>query len=88
MNEDQRVKWAQFVARNADSLMTPDQIWQHNLEQVKEFMRKNTSRPNHRKEEEGYLYVWLNNQIMLYNKKTMREDRRVQFETFKNEFEI
>ena len=88
MTEDQRVKWAQFAARNAESLPTPDQIWQRNLEQVKEFMRKNPRRPHERKEEEAYLGKWLTAQIMFYNKKTMREDRRVQFEAFRNEFKI
>ena len=88
MTEEQRVKWAQFVARNAESLLTPDQIWQRKFEQVKEFMRKNLRRPSRKKEEEAYLGKWLMDQIKFYKKKTMREDRCVQFGNFRNEFEI
>ena len=49
-------------------------------------MREHKRRPGSKKEGEEALGQWLNHQITAYNKKTLREDRRVQFEELRNEF--
>ena len=86
MPEDYRAKWAAFVAKNAEILMTLDELWQHHFQKSQEFMQENKKRSNKTKEGEKALAVWLNNQIAQYNKGRMCKDRRAQFEELKAEF--
>ena len=86
MLEDYRLKWAAFMAKNAQVLMTLDDLWQHNFQKSQTFMREHKRRPSEKKEEERVLAKWLNNQISWYKNKTLREDRRLQMEELQREF--
>ena len=86
MLEDYRTKWAVFIAKNAEILMTLEELWQHQLQKSQTFMQEYKKRPSRTKEGEEALGQWLNKQITEYNKGRMHKDRRAQFEEHRNEF--
>jgi hypothetical protein len=88
MLEDNRAKWAAFIAKNAEILMTLEEIWQHNFQKSQTFMREHKRRPSQTKESEKALSLWLYDQIKYYNKKTLHKDRRAQMEELQREFPL
>ena len=86
MVEDNRAKWAAFIAKNAEILMTREELWQHNFQKSQAVHARAQEKTYPRKAGEEFLAGWLNNQIVAYNNKTLREDRRKQFEDLKSEF--
>ena len=69
MLEDNRAKWAAFIAKNAEILMTLEELWQHNFQKSQTFMREHKRRPSQTKEGEEALGQWLQQQIIAYNKR-------------------
>jgi hypothetical protein len=86
MLEDYRAKWAAFIAKNAEILMTREEFWQHNFQKSQEFMQEHKRRPHPRKAGEEALGNWLIYQITNYNNKKLREDRCTQMEELQKEF--
>ena len=88
MLEDNRAKWAAFIAKNAEILMTLEELWQHNFQKSQTFMREHKRRPNQRKEGERSFGIVAQQSNHCYNNKGMREDRRTQMEELQREFPL
>ena len=82
------VRRGSFIAKNAEVLMTREELWQHNYQKSQTFMREHKKRPGRTQEGEEALGKWLNKQITDYNNKTLREDRRAQIKELQREFPL
>ena len=76
MLEDNRAKWAAFIAKNAEILMTLEELWQHNFQKSQTFMREHKRRPSQTKEGEEALGQWLNIKSLLQQKDIARGQAR------------
>jgi hypothetical protein len=68
LNEEIYNKWTEFVEEYKEYMMTNEELWYCNLQQVKDFMNENNKRPS--LIDNKILCKWLGHQITNYKKKT------------------
>ena len=89
-NSERCKKWKNFLEKYNEYVKTDIDIWNDNLEELKQFIIDKKRRPNKRKENETKLGVWLTGQITNYKTKTQgfkdNPERCNQWEEFLEEF--